>query len=331
MRTPWYFTFNNVKIGLLSIVVLLSSCNTLKRVGENELLLSKNNIYTDQQIVKDQNIESLIIQEPNSTLLGYPLRLNIYNLAKVDPDSSFNAWLARKDKREERLSRMLSRKQVGRLGESFLVKGYSEWFKRIGEVPEVIDTVRANKSVNRLNAYYRTKGYFNNRASYEIIPGKKKQRGEINYNIELGKPYMVDSISRNLSSRVIDSIYRLSADESHIKEDKQFDLVDFNNERSRLTNLFRNSGVYNFQESSITYNITRDTTPSNDDQLMHVELSIEDLRRRGESVITRVPYKVYKFEEINIYPDHGFDINPDSLKKTGNKELQHLLSEQTEI
>ena len=315
MKTPWYFTFRNVKIGLLSIVVLLTSCNTLRRVGENELLLSKNNIFEDQQKINNQDIESLIIQNPNSTLLGYPLRLNLYNLAKVDPDSSYNEWLARNDKREERLSGLLSKKQVGRLGESFLVKGYSQWFKRIGEAPEIVDTVRARKSVNRLSAYYSTKGYFNNKATYEIIPGKKKQRAEINYSIELGKPYIVDSLSSTVSSKVIDSIYRLNLDESLIKEKKQFDLADFNNERNRLTNLFRNTGVYNFQESSIAYNITRDTTPSNDDQSMHVELSIEDLRRRGDTAISRVPYQVYKFEKINIYPDHSFDVNPDSLTK----------------
>ena len=175
MRTPWYFALRNVKIGLLSIVVLLTSCNTLRRVGENELLLSKNNIFEDQQKINNQDIESLIIQKPNSTLLGYPLRLNLYNLAKVNPDSSYNEWLARKDKREQRLSGLLSKKQVGRLGESFLVKGYSEWFKKIGEAPEIVDTLRASKSVNRLSAYYSTKGYFNNRASYEIIPGKKSK------------------------------------------------------------------------------------------------------------------------------------------------------------
>ena len=325
MKTPWYFAFKNVKIGLLSIVVLLASCNTLKRVGENELLLSKNNIFEDQQKISNQDIESLIIQKPNSTLLGYPLRLNLYNLAKVNPDSSYNEWLDRKDKREQRLSGVLSKKQVGRLGESFLVKGYSEWFKRIGEAPEIVDTVRASKTVNRLTAYYSTKGYFNNRASFEIVPGKKKQRAEINYNIELGKPYMVDSLTSNVSSKVIDSIYRANISESLINENKQFDLGDFNNERNRLTNLFRNSGVYNFQESSITYNITRDTTPSNDDQLMHVELSIEDLRRRGDTAITRVPYNVYQFERINIYPDHSFDVNRDSLKKleVGNYNIYY--------
>lgn len=314
MRILRYSTFKNVKIGLLSIAVLFTSCNTLKRVGENELLLSKNHIYTDGEKVKDQDIESLIVQEPNSTLLGFPLRLNIYNLAKVNPDSSYIAWLERKPKREERLSNFLSSKQVGRLGESFLVKGYSEWFKNIGEAPEIVDTLKADKSVRRLSAYYDTKGYFNNRAHYEIVPGSKKQRVEINYMIELGKPYIVDSISRNISSQVIDSLYQLNQKRSLISENRQFDLADFNSERSRLTNLFRNSGVYNFQESSITYNILRDTTPSNDDQQMHVELNIEDLRRRGDTAITREPYKVFRLNRINIYPDHSFDQDLDSLK-----------------
>ncbi len=314
MRTLRHAANDIVKIGLLSVAVLLSSCNALKRVGEDELLLSKNHIYTDQEKIKDQDIQSLIVQEPNSTLLGYPLQLNMYNLAKENPDSTYLEWLFKKEKRVDRLSRMLSDKQVYRLGESFLVKGYSEWFKRIGEPPEIIDTVKATKSANRLSAYYDSKGYFNNRADYEIVPVKRKQRAEINYNIELGKPYMVDSIAKNISSRVIDSIYQLNLEGSFIAEDKQFDLRDFNNESARLTNLFRNSGIYNFQESSINYNILRDTLTANDDQQMQVEMNIEDLRRRGDTAITRVPYRIYKFDKINIYADHSFDVDEDSLQ-----------------
>ncbi len=314
MRTRGYFAIKIVKIGLLSIGVFFTSCNTLKRVGENELLLTKNNIFADQEKVKDQGIESLIVQEPNSTVLGFPMRLNIYNLAKVNPDSSYREWLHRKEKREKRLSNLLSTKQVNRLGESFLVKGYSEWFKKIGEAPVIIDTSRVRRSTNRLSAYYDSKGYFNNRAYYEIVTGKKAKQADVDYYIELGKPYIVDSISSDISSVVIDSIYKRHQKTSFINAQKQFNLTDFNNERSRLTNLFRNSGVYNFQESSITYNILRDTTPSNDDQHIQVELNIEDLRRRGDTSITTSPYNIYKFKKINIYPDHAFDINEDSLK-----------------
>ena len=68
----------------------------MKRVDENELLLTNNTIYADEDKVNDEDIQSLIIQRPNSSLLGYRLRLNLYNLAKQNPDSSFQNWLYRK-------------------------------------------------------------------------------------------------------------------------------------------------------------------------------------------------------------------------------------------
>ncbi|MGB7393436.1 MAG: hypothetical protein WA913_03485, partial [Pricia sp.] len=117
----------SAKISLFFLVAVLSACNTLKKVGENELLLKGNAIYADSVEVNDPAIESLILQEPNKTILGYSLKLNLYNLAKKNPDSSYQNWLYRKENREQRLVNLLSRKQVDRLGESFLVKGLSEW------------------------------------------------------------------------------------------------------------------------------------------------------------------------------------------------------------
>ncbi|MGB5370204.1 MAG: outer membrane protein assembly factor, partial [Flavobacteriaceae bacterium] len=140
MRRPLRPRKNYAKISLLFLAFAVASCNTLRRVGENELLLKKNTIYADSTKINDESIQSLILQKPNSTLLGYPLRLNLYNLAKKNPDSSFQTWLHRKDKRQERLANLLSQKQVDRLGESFLVKGLSEWLKEIGEAPVVVDT-----------------------------------------------------------------------------------------------------------------------------------------------------------------------------------------------
>ncbi|MBT8319124.1 MAG: outer membrane protein assembly factor, partial [Gramella sp.] len=295
------------------LVVIISSCNALKRVDEDELLLTKNNIFTNEQKVIDDDIHSLIFQKPNSTLLGYPLRLNLYNLAKKDPDSSFQAWLHKKEKREQRLANLISQKQVNRLGESFLLKGYSEWLKNIGEAPVVIDTSRTRKSLERLSAYYGSKGYFNNKTTYEIDSTKRRQRAEINYKIALNKPYIIDSVSKKIASVAIDSLYEINKEASFIKKDKQFDLNDFNNERERLTALFRNSGVYNFQESSITYDILRDTTSGRDDQKMDVELNIENIRLRGDSALTTGAYKVHRFDKVNIYADHLYDDNVNEL------------------
>ncbi|MDB2606567.1 BamA/TamA family outer membrane protein [Zobellia sp.] len=295
------------KISLLFVVLLVNSCNTLKRVSEDEFLLKKNTLYADSLEVKSEDIKSLIVQKPNTTLLGYPLRLNLYNLAKQNPDSSYQAWLDSNEKRERRLINILSKKQVNRLGESFLVTGLSEWLKKIGEAPSILDTTTTKRSLERLSAYYGSKGYFNNNTSYEIDTLLEKRRVSVSYNIDLGKPFMIDSVSKNIASSAIDSIYALHKDGSFVKDGAQFDLSKFASERERLSTVFRNSGIYNFQESSVSYDIATDTTKLADDQKMNIELNIDNFKKRGDSVVTSSEYKVYKFDKINIYTDFLYD------------------------
>lgn len=318
MRIVFRIKNPSAKISLLFFAIALASCNTLKRVDENELLLTKNNIYADDEKVNNEDIHSLIIQNPNSTLLGYPLRLNLYNLAKQDPDSSFQNWLYKKEKRKDRLVRLLSEKQVDRLGESFLVKGLSEWLKNIGEPPSIIDTSNTRRSLERLKAYYSSKGYFNNNTTYEIDTLRRSKRAEIDYKITLGNPYMIDGITNKISSKTIDSIYQLHKSESLIKDGEQFDLVDFENERQRLTSIFRNTGIRNFQESSINYAITRDSTKAGNDQKMSVDMNIDNLRLRNNNNVSTSEYKIEKFKKINIYTD--FILNGE---ETGNNVIDY--------
>jgi len=300
------------KIGLLLAFAVLASCNALKKVGDNELLLTKNTIYADSLKVVDEKVKNLLVQKPNTTLLGYPLRLNLYNLAKDNPDSLYQDWLKRKPKREKRLNSFLSEKQQMRLGQSFFVKGYNNLLKRVGESPAVVDTAKTAKSLERLEGYYGSKGYFNNTASYTVLPTKRKKRAEIAYKVDLGKPYLLDSISKNIASPSLDSIYNLKQDESFIKSGSQFDLAKFNGERQRLTSLYRNSGVYNFQESSINYVIERDTSEVANDQLMNIQLNIKNRDDNADSIPAK-PYTISRFKKINIFADYQFNSDVDSL------------------
>lgn len=309
MKTFRHLEKTVTKIGLLFLGITIASCNALKKVEDNERLLTKTNLYVNDEKIVDEDIQSLILQKPNASLLGYPLRLNLYNLAKENPDSTYQVWLNKKEKREERLASILSQKQVVRLGESFFVKGLGEWLKKIGEAPVILDTSRTRRSLERLSAYYGTKGFFNNETKYTIDSTTEK-KAIVDYRIFLGEPFIVDSLSHQIASKAIDSIYQLHSGEAFIKENKQFDLDNFNNERERLTSLFRNTGIYNFQESSITFDILRDTMKLRDDQKMKVELNIKDLTRRGDSTLTPTQYKVYRFDKINIYPDYDFADNP---------------------
>ncbi|WP_317132946.1 translocation and assembly module lipoprotein TamL [Arenibacter lacus] len=303
------------------LVIAMTSCNALRRVGDNELLLTKNTVYADSAKVNNEDVHSLIYQKPNSTLLGYPLRLNLYNLAKKDPDSSFNAWLHKKEKREERLIKFLSKKQVERLGESFLVKGASIWLKNIGEAPVVIDTFRTRRSLQRLSAYYKSKGYFNNNTTFIVDSSNRKQRAAIQYHIDLGTPYKIDSLLRRISSPQLDSIHQLYVADSYLKSGSQINLQDLNMERERLTELYRNTGVYNFQESAISFDLIGDTTKVGSNQKLDIQLNIEDLKRRTDNAITTEEYKVHSFDKINIYTDFTFNGEQDSLQSVEYKNF----------
>ncbi|MDL5514969.1 BamA/TamA family outer membrane protein [Arenibacter sp. M-2] len=312
---------NITKIGLLLLVIAITSCNATKRVGDDELLLTKNLIYADSTKVTDEDIHSLIFQKPNSTLLGYPLRLNLYNLAKKNPDSSYQVWLHKKEKREQRLINVLSKKQVERLGESFLVKGASVWLKNIGEPPAILDTSRTRRSLQRLNAYYKSKGYFNNATTYEIDTSTRKQRATINYKLDLGSPYLIDSISTKITSSALDSINKAYKSDSFIKSGQRIDLDNFNSERERLTNLFRNTGIHNFQESSISYDLIGDTTKLGNNQKLDILLNIEDLKTRTDNALSTSEYKVHTFKKINIYTNYTFNNGLDSLNKVDYKDF----------
>ena len=305
---------NFTKIALLLLAFVINSCNTLKRVNEDELLLTKNTIYVDDKKLQNEDIYSLIALKPNSKLLGYPLKLNLYSIAKKDPDADFQYWLYKKEKREQHLINFLSKKQVERLGESFWVKGSHEWLKKIGEPPAIIDSIKTQKSLYRLKNYYRKRGYFNNTTSFTVDSSKRKQRATIDYKVNLGKPYIVDSMKLDIASNAIDSLYNLFKHKSVIKEHQQYDDENFNKERRRLDSLFKNSGVYNFQESAISFFINRDTVTSNENQKLVVELKIDDLKTRGNDALTTSEYKVYRYGEINIYPDYDFDTKPTNLQ-----------------
>lgn len=315
MNTALCFKNNIAKISLLSLLAMVvMSCNSLKKVDDDEYLIVKNQLIVDSLEVNNEAIESLIYQKPNTALLGYPLRLNLYNLAKENPDSLYRNWLQSKPKRKARLTNVLSEKQVERLGESFFVSGLSNWLKDIGEAPIILDTSKTRRSLQRLSSYYYDRGYFNNTTHYRVDTTDRKNHAAVTYEINLGKPFLVDSVSNEISSKAIDSLYFINAGESLVKKGMQFDRDIFNAERGRLTTIFRNSGIRNFQESSITYDIARDTTVSGQDQKMNVILNIGDLKKRGENEVITTEYKVEKINRIAVYTNYLSSNDQDSLR-----------------
>lgn len=305
---------------ILGLTVLLGSCNAVKRLQENELLLMENNIVVDGEKIKDSDPFSLIAQKPNPRIpvLGIPLGLHIYNLAETNPDSTYQAWLQRNPNRERRLISLLSKKQVDGLGNS-KVK-FNEWLKRTGSAPVIINEKRAKKSLSELKRYYYTQGWFNVNGSYEVLKDStKEKRGSVTYTINKEQPYFIDSISEKISSPLVDSLYRKTKNRTFITPGKQYNAGDFANERSRLTIQMRNSGLYYFDQDYISFDADTNSTGHK----VNIDYIIPDRRiPEGDSTAT-VPFQVHTINEVRIVTDYKFNnrikVFKDSVEYNGYK------------
>jgi outer membrane protein assembly factor BamA len=275
---------------------VLYSCSLVRRVPEGKHLLEKADINVNGKEKTDEVVRDQLYQQPNSDILGYHLRLHLYNMAKPDADSSYHAWLERKPGRHERLKKLLSEKQVQRLGNSFVVSGFSNFLKQTGEPPVLVDINRVKKSRNRLFVYYYKKGFFRASVGYKIDTLADK-RAKVTYDVITGKPYILDSIATYIETPALDSLYKIRQNESIIKKGQQYDEANFTAERERITNHFRNNGAYHFQQNNLSYVV--DTV--NNNYKANVELIVDNESvRQGDSTFVR-PFKLYKISQVNIY------------------------------
>lgn len=294
---------SSTKILLLFLIaVIIYACDTTKRVSEGNYLLSEANVIVDGKKNNSDDHKNIMVQKPNTPFFVFlvPVKLHMYNLAKVNPDSSYQAWLLKKPNRYDRLSKVLSEKQVARLGESFFVSGFSTFLKKNGEAPVILDTAKVIRTASKYKSYYFNKGYFNTKVDYKIDSvGKKK--ANVTYNIIKNEPYYIDSIGYQMNSNALDSLYQISKYNSTIIKGKQYNSQDLSAERTRITNFFRNNGAYKFQENYVRFDV--DTTVAK--QKANVNVILDEFSRKSGDSIVKEPFKLYKISQVNIFTDNA--------------------------
>ncbi len=287
------------KISFLIVIgIFISACNAVKRVPNSKQLLVSNKIIIDGKNNKNDIVETLLSQKPNSQILGFKFRLNLYNLAKLNPDSIYKAKFIASPDKLKRQSWLLSEKQVKRKGKSFFYFGIHNFLKSTGEAPVILDNFKTEKSVLRLKTFYFQKGYFNN-----IVDAKTDsvgtKRASVRYIVSLGNASAIDSIRTNIESPALDSLYKINQSQSIIKSGKIYNSSDFDNEKNRITTHFRNSGAYDFQSSNVLFVMDTVGTKGKVNVLLQIK---NQVLRSGDSSITR-PFHLYKISRVNIYTD----------------------------
>ena len=303
-------TFTKISLFIL-IGILISGCASEKKVPNGKKLLTKNEIQVNTKKEKRELIHNQLYQKPNSDILGYHFRLNLYNLAKPKHDSIYKAKFIANPEKYKRKSKWLSAKQVNRLGESFWYAGIHEFLMKSGEAPVILDEKSTKKSDVLLKSYYFNNGFFNTKTKYEIDSiGSKKAK--VKYTVNTGNAFFIDSLQTKIISPILDSLYNSKKTNSLIKIGKQYRYDDFSAEIARITSHFRNNGIYLFQQNYINFEI--DTI--NKKNKVGIDLKINDYSyREGDSTKTK-PFKAYKISEVNVYTDFKANKSKSEKKDT---------------
>ncbi|SNR17339.1 translocation and assembly module lipoprotein TamL [Tenacibaculum jejuense] len=281
------------------LLLFFSACSTIKHVPENELLLTKNTIFVDSVKQKDERLNSLLLQQRNARAIGLPLSLYFYNLGNPKGSRDVEEWEKNHPKWYHLFKDIFSEKQSIAVANTFI--GLNNWYLNNGQAPIIINDKKTRKTAEKLLAYYTTEGYFRAKVSFrKDTVGRKK--GTLTYYIDKGKPSFLNSISTDIKSPVLDSIYQQHSKKNFLKKGEQYKDENFIKEADRIVKLFRNSGVYNFNENSLSFEA--DTLKNYQKADVKIEIEDELIEKNGKYISK--PFKIQKIKNINIVTDYSY-------------------------
>ena len=297
---------------LCSIIFFISGCSSSIYQKFEEPILVENVFEVNDSIIKRDPVKVLIQpSSPSNNVFGYPLGLYIYNLANDESDKNFEEWLNKNPKRVKRLSRLLSRKQITQLKR--YNNSFSEFLKNLGQKPTKISDVNVNQNIKRLEQYYKNEGYFDSKVYADTIINENQAK--IKYHVTTNTRYQIDSVSININSKDIDSLISSNQKKSLLKKGESFSINKLILERDRLVNLFKNNGIYDFQQRSINYNVLIDSSGVN--KKIPIVLSVVNPNKENS-------YQIRKISDISIYVESLDELSnissyTDSIKYNGIK------------
>jgi outer membrane protein assembly factor BamA len=274
--------FTKIKL-ILILILFISGCSLQKTISNKDFIVEKTNIKIDGKIIKNDSLKELITFKENSKFLGIPISALIASSAKKNSDSLFKKWISKKNKKEK-LTNIFSQKQLFQINKYY--NNFNDWKKNNGEKISLIDSSKINKSKENINLYFKNIGYLDNSVSFTVNK-KPQKKASIDFNVKQGPRYYIGNIVSKIESKIIDSIYNKNKFNSFLKENEFFITENFDLERNRLYNLFRNNGVYGFQIDSVVFSVKIDSTRNNYSLPIDIIINGDD-------------YKIFKIRNINL-------------------------------
>ena len=196
-------------VWLVLIGLLLASCNTLKYVPDDEYLLDRVKIHTDDRSVSRRELKNYLKQNQNRRFWGvFNLNLGIYNLSGPDTTRWINRTL-----------------------------------RKVGNPPVIYDESLTGRSADAMENYLFSQGYFNAGVTSQTQLEGRKAR--VTYSVSPQEPYSINSYNLTPSGDArLDSLLQQTLPETSVRTGQAFTSSGLNKERTRLTQVARNHGYY---------------------------------------------------------------------------------------
>ncbi|GAB6121282.1 translocation and assembly module lipoprotein TamL [Dysgonomonas termitidis] len=269
--------------------ILVQSCSSTKFVPDGEYLLESAVVKSDKKVIPTYEMETHIKQKPNfKTFSIFKLPLFIYNLAGTDTTK----WISRT-------------------------------LIHAGDPPVLYDSSMVHLTVNNLERIMTNKGYLN--AEVTPIIDLNKKTAKITYDIKAGEPFRISNYRIDVNDSVmsnpilitppsrrnenkngmihpplsIDTILRRN---SLVKKNSIFDLDMLDQERDRISSIFRRAGYFAFNKEYIGFEA--DTTLRKNN--VELDLTIFPfMQGTADGQTTTVPHRQYRVKAVELYVDYN--------------------------
>ena len=219
---------------LLVLILVTAACSTTKNLPADETLYVgvKNMDVTNENkppagIQTLEEVEAALSYPPNNAIFGsnslrWPLPIGLW---------IYNDFVKYQDK-----------------------KGLGHWiFNKLGATPVYLSTVNPETRVKVATNLLRDYGFFNGSVSYSVDSLKNPRKAKLSYQINMANPYYLDSIMYLKYPARADSLIRATYNQRVLRSGDNFSVLKLEEERQRLSTLFRNNGYYYFRPEFITF------------------------------------------------------------------------------
>lgn len=219
-------------LSFMAFLSLLVACSTTSAIPDGEHLYTgmeetKYSNYQPNQHFNDVKgeLDVVLATKPNASWMGspsvrspFPVGLWIWNAFSQDT-TSFSRWLVR----------------------------------AFGSTPVLMNSTAPDLHVTVGENLLRKRGYFNGKITYEKLAQRNPKKMRLQYSVDMGRLWLLDSIRYVNFPPTADSLIRANLDKAIIHKGDAFDVSTLEQERKRITDLFRNNGYYYYQNNDASY------------------------------------------------------------------------------